>query len=160
MAGQRSTRSDRATRLAGAVVAVVLIADQITKQLIRSSIALGDSRRLLPGVALVHTQNSGVAFSLLTGSEAGVIVVVLVVVALVLAYFARHRGVPWMWLACGLIVGGALGNLVDRLRVGTVTDFIKLPDWPAFNLADTSITLGVLTLLWVVGRGGAAARPA
>ena len=60
----------------------------------------------------------------------------------------------------GFVVGGALGNLVDRLREGMVTDFIKLPDWPAFNLADASITLGVLTLLWVVGRGGAAARPA
>ena len=150
----------RASGRAAAVAAVVLIADQLTKQLVRSSIALGESRHLLPGVTLVRAQNSGIAFSLFTGSEVAVIVVAAIVLAAVLTYFALHRERRWMWLACGLIVGGALGNLIDRLRVGMVTDFIKLPDWPAFNLADASITVGVLTLLWVVGRGGAAARPA
>ena len=65
-----------------------------------------------------------------------------------------------MWLPCGLIVGGALGNLLDRLREGVVTDFIKLPDWPAFNVADASITIGVVVLLLLVGRRGSAARPA
>jgi signal peptidase II len=108
----------------------------------------------------VRAQNSGIAFSLFTGSEAGVIVVAVLVLAAVLTYFARHREQRWMWLACGLIVGGALGNLIDRLRLGMVTDFIKLPDWPAFNVADASITIGVLTLLWLVGRRGSAARPA
>jgi len=78
----------------------------------------------------------------------------------VLTYFARQGERRGMWLACGLIVGGALGNLTDRLRAGLVTDFIKLPHWPAFNLADTAITLGVLTLFIVVGRGGTTARPA
>lgn len=145
---------------AGIVAAAVLIADQLTKQLVRSSIALGASRHLLPGVTLVHAQNSGIAFSLLTGSDVGVIVVTLVVVALVLAYFARQGERRGMWLACGLIVGGALGNLADRVRAGLVTDFIKLPHWPAFNLADAAITLGVLTLFIVIGRGGATARPA
>ena len=145
---------------AGLVAAAVLIADQLTKQLVRSSIALGASRHLLPGVTLVHAQNSGIAFSLLTGSDAGVIIVTLVVVAVVLTYFARQGERRGMWLACGLIVGGALGNLADRVRAGLVTDFIKLPHWPAFNLADTAITLGVLTLLIVVGRGGATARTA
>jgi signal peptidase II len=145
---------------AGLVAAVVLIADQLTKQLVRSSIALGASRHLLPGVTLVRAQNSGIAFSLLTGSDVGVIIVTLVVVAVVLTYFARQGERRGMWLACGLIVGGALGNLTDRVRAGLVTDFIKLPHWPAFNLADTAITLGVLTLLIVVGRGGATARTA
>ena len=145
---------------AGLLAALVLLADQLTKQLVRSSIALGASRHLLPGVTLVHAQNSGIAFSLLTGSDVGVIIVTLVVVAVVLTYFARQGERRGMWLACGLIVGGALGNLTDRLRAGLVTDFIKLPHWPAFNLADTAITLGVLTLLIVVGRGGATARTA
>lgn len=143
----------------GALAGVVLIGDQLTKQLVRGSIALGQSRHLLPGVTLVHAQNSGVAFSLLTGGGAGVIVVTLVVVAGVLTYFARQRERRWMWLATGLILGGALGNLVDRVREGVVTDFIKLPGWPAFNLADTAITLGVVTLFLIVGRGGAATRP-
>ena len=154
------TPASRVARRAAAVAVIVLAEDQLTKELVRSSIALGQQRRLLPGVTLVHAQNSGIAFSLFTGSEVGVVVVAAVIIAAVVAYFARHHQQRWMWLACGLIVGGALGNLVDRLRVGTVTDFIKLPDWPAFNLADASITLGVLTVLWVVGRGGAAARPA
>ncbi len=154
------TPARRASTRAAVVATVVLGADQLTKELVRSSIALGDRRHLVPGVTLIHAQNSGIAFSLFTGSEAGVVVVSVVVLAAVLSYFVLHRERRWMWLACGLIVGGALGNLVDRLRVGVVTDFIKLPDWPAFNLADMSITLGVLTLLWVVGRGGAAARPA
>ncbi len=145
---------------AGSVAAAVLIADQLTKQLVRSSIALGASRHLFPGVTLVHAQNSGIAFSLLTGSDVGVIIVTLVVVAVVLAYFVRQGERRGLWLACGLIVGGALGNLADRVRAGLVTDFIKLPHWPAFNLADTAITLGVLTLFIVVGRGGATARPA
>jgi signal peptidase II len=148
--------SSRASRRAAAVAAVVLVADQLTKQLVRSSIALGESRHLLPGVTLVHAQNSGIAFSLFPGSEAAAVVVI----AVVLAYFARHRERRLMWLPCGLIVGGALGNLADRLRVGVVTDFIKLPDWPAFNVADASITIGVLALVWVASRGGAAARPA
>ena len=152
--------ADVASRRAAAVAAIVLVADQLTKALVRSSIARGDSRHLIPGVTLVHAQNSGIAFSLFSGGQAGVIVVAAIVITAVLTYFARHRERPWMWLACGMVVGGALGNLIDRLRVGQVTDFVKLPDWPAFNLADASITLGVLALLWVVGRGGAAARPA
>ena len=142
---------------AGAVAVVVLAADQITKQLIRSSIAPAQSRDLIPGVlSLVHEQNSGVAFSLLTGSEVGVIVITLLVVAAVLVFFARQRERRWVWLACGLVVGGAAGNLLDRIRAGSVTDFIKLPDWPAFNLADTAITLGVLALFLAIGLGGAA----
>jgi signal peptidase II len=79
----------------------------------------------------------------------------------VLVFVVRQRERRWVWLACGLIVGGALGNLIDRVRAGSVTDFVKLPDWPAFNLADTAITLGVVALFLVVGLGsGAAARTA
>ena len=154
------TEAGRASRRAAVVVAAVLIVDQLTKQLVRGSIALGESRHLLPGITLVRAQNSGIAFSLFTGSEAGVIVVAVLVLTAVLTYFAFHREQRWMWLACGLIVGGALGNLIDRLRLGMVTDFIKLPDWPAFNVADASITIGVLALVWVASRGGTAARPA
>lgn len=147
-------------RRAGAVAAVVLLVDQVTKAIVSSSIALGDSRHLLPGVTLVHAENSGVAFSLFTGSEAGVVVLTIVIVGCVLAYFATHLRQRLMWLASGMIVGGAIGNLTDRIRAGAVTDFIKLPAWPAFNLADASITLGVLVLILILGRGGVAARTA
>jgi len=87
-----------------------------------------------------------------------VVVVALAVVALV-AYFATHLDKPLVWLPTGMLLGGALGNIIDRVRDGAVTDFIKLPAWPAFNVADMSITFGVLTLLYVIERpGDAAAR--
>ena len=145
---------------AGIVAAIVLAADQVTKALVVASIALGARRRVIGGVlSLVHAQNSGVAFSLLSGSEAVVVAVTVVIVAGVLAFFARHPRARLLWLATGLIVGGALGNLVDRIRTGSVTDFIQLPHWPAFNVADASITVGVASLILILGRGGSAARP-
>ncbi len=152
--------ADAAWRRAGFVAALVLGCDQVSKALVSSSIALGSSRQILPGISFVHAENSGVAFSLLTGSEVIVVVVTIAIVAGVLAYFARHRHRRLLWLASGMIVGGALGNLVDRIRAGAVTDFIQLPHWPAFNLADASVTLGVLALLAILSRGGVAARPA
>jgi len=152
--------ADAAWARAGLVAALVMVADQTTKALVSSSIALGESRPLVAGVSLVHAENSGVAFSLLTGSEAAVVAVTVVIVAVVLCFFARNRHRRMLWLATGLIVGGALGNLLDRVRIGAVTDFIQIPHWPAFNLADTAITLGVACLFLILGRGGAAARTA
>jgi signal peptidase II len=142
------------------VAALVLAADQTTKALITSSIALGASRHLLPGVSLVHAENSGVAFSLLTGSEAIVVAVTAAIITGVLVLFTVQRRRRLLWLAVGLIVGGALGNLLDRVRTGAVTDFIQLPHWPAFNVADTAITLGVVALFLILGRGGPATRTA
>jgi signal peptidase II len=73
-----------------------------------------------------------------------------------LAYFARHTARPLVWLPTGMLLGGAAGNVIDRLRLGAVTDFIKLPlGWPPFNLADVSITLGILILLALVERARA-----
>ena len=144
----------------GALAAVVLACDQITKALVRGGIAQGDDRRVIPGlVTLVHDQNSGVAFSLLTGSGVAVVLITLAVLVGLAAFHARHRTRPLMWVITGMIVGGALGNLVDRVRTGSVTDFIKLPAWPAFNLADSAITVGVITLIVILGFRGAPARP-
>jgi signal peptidase II len=140
---------------AAIVAAVVIIADQVSKQLIRSSLALGEQRHVLPGLSFVRTTNSGVAFSLLSGSSAaGVTILALVVLAVLLAFFARLHAQRLLWLPTGMIAGGAIGNLVDRLREGAVTDFIKLPHWPAFNLADSAITLGVIGLVLVMVRDG------
>lgn len=144
----------------GAVAAVVLLCDQVTKALVRGGIEQGAEHRVIPGlVTLVHDQNSGVAFSLLTGSDAGVLIITLVVLAGLLAFHARNRGRRLMWVVTGMIVGGALGNLLDRVRTGSVTDFVKLPAWPAFNLADSAITLGVVALILILGFRGAPARP-
>lgn len=140
----------------GVGVVVVVALDQATKQLVRSSLAVGGERHILPGIELVRTTNTGVAFSLFSGSAATVTVLALLVLALLLAFFARHATQPLLWLPTGMIAGGALGNLIDRLRLGAVTDFIKLPDWPAFNIADSAITLGVIALALIIGRGGTA----
>jgi signal peptidase II len=80
---------------------------------------------------------------------------VLVAIALIalLAYFVTHQDRRLVWLPTGMLLGGSIGNIADRLRSGGVTDFIKLPHWPEFNVADISITLGVLVLLWVIEAG-------
>jgi signal peptidase II len=137
---------------AAAVTAVVIALDQATKAIVRSSVALGDKDGVLPGVEIVHVRNEGVAFNQLGGG--GTIVAIVVGVALValLAYFATHLHKPLVWLPTGMLLGGALGNIIDRIRDGAVTDFVKLPAWPAFNVADTSITFGVLVLLYVIER--------
>ncbi len=79
---------------------------------------------------------------------------ILIAVALIalLAFFATHTSLPWLWLPTGMLLGGALGNLADRARDGAVIDFIDPSFWPAFNLADASIVVGVLGLLYVAER--------
>jgi signal peptidase II len=136
---------------AGLVVLVVLVVDQLSKHLVRGSIVPGEERRVLPGLQLVNTRNHGVAFGFLPGDQLVVTLVIGVALLALLVYFALHATRPLIWLPTGMLIGGALGNILDRLREGSVTDFIKLPlGWPPFNLADTSITLGVLLLLLVL----------
>jgi len=140
------------TRAALVALAVVVL-DQLSKRAVRHSIVPGEERRVLPGIELVDTRNHGVAFGFLPGAHVAVTVVIGLALLALLVYFVRHAALPWIWLPTGLLFGGALGNVVDRLREGSVTDFVKLPlGWPPFNLADVAITLGVLLLLLVVER--------
>jgi signal peptidase II len=143
---------------AAAVTAAVIALDQATKALVRSSVALGERDGVLPGVKIVHVRNEGVAFNQLAGGGAVVSVVVGAALLALVLYFATHLDKPLVWLPTGMLLGGALGNIIDRIRTGAVTDFIKLPAWPAFNVADMSITFGVLVLLYVIERDGAARR--
>jgi signal peptidase II len=144
-------RGELAWLWAALVTVVVVAVDQISKAAVRKSIVLGETRSVLPGLQLVDTRNQGVAFGFLPGRHIAVSVLVGVALLVLLFYFARHRDKPLIWLPTGMLLGGALGNILDRLRAGSVTDFIKLPlGWPPFNLADTSITLGVLLLLFVI----------
>jgi signal peptidase II len=148
----QSTAHARAAALARAalVAGIVLGLDQLTKHTIAAGIAAGQEKKVLPGVNLVHYRNTGVAFSIFSGGGTLVLVFTLVALALLLAYFAMHPDRPWLWIPTGMLVGGAVGNLIDRIAGGAVTDFIKLPHWPAFNVADMSITFGVFALLWVL----------
>jgi signal peptidase II len=139
------------------VAAAVVVADQATKALVRATIDRGDREAVLPGVEIVHTQNSGVAFGALSGGGAIVTVVVALALVALLGYFATHVRRPLFWLPTGLLLGGAVGNVIDRVRAGAVTDFVQLPlGFPAFNVADMCITAGVLVLLYVLEQDGAA----
>jgi signal peptidase II len=142
---------------AGVVVALVLALDQGTKALVRGSIVPGEQRDVLGPLSFVNVHNRGVAFGFLGGGGAIVLVVVLAALALLVAYFARHADRPLLWLPTGLVLGGALGNLIDRVHQGYVTDFIHVPHWPAFNVADIAITCGVVALVLVLELGGRAA---
>jgi signal peptidase II len=137
---------------AALVMAAVIALDQATKALVRSSVAIGDRDGVFPGVEIVHVRNEGVAFSRFSGGGTVVAVIVGAALLALLAYFVTHLDKPLVWLPTGMLLGGALGNVVDRIRDGAVTDFIKLPGWPAFNVADVSITCGVLVLLYVTER--------
>jgi signal peptidase II len=132
------------------VMGIVLILDQVTKHTIPNGIHDGESRSFLPGIHLVHVRNNGVAFGFLSGGGTVVLVFTFAALAVLVGYFALHPERPLLWLPTGMLVGGAIGNLIDRVANGAVTDFIKLPHWPAFNFADISITLGVVLLLWVL----------
>jgi signal peptidase II len=144
-------RSTAAWLRAGLVLIAVIAVDQLSKHAVEHGIVPGEERKFLPGVQLVNTRNHGVAFGFLPGSHVGVTILIGVALLALLTYFATHSSQRLMWLPTGMLIGGALGNIVDRLRDGSVTDFIKLPlGWPPFNLADASITLGVLILLLVL----------
>lgn len=140
----------RASAAAFAVALAVLAADQASKALIRDEIPRGERKPVLPGLDLVNVRNDGIAFGLFSGGGALIAVIALLALVAVLAFFFAHIGTALMWLPTGLLVGGALGNLVDRAREGAVTDFIDLPYWPSFNLADSAITVGVVVLLYLL----------
>jgi signal peptidase II len=137
--------------LALLVMLAVVALDQLTKRAVEDSIVPGEEHKLLPGVQLVNTRNRGVAFGFLPGSHLAVTILIGIALLFLLAYFARHASRRLIWLPTGMLLGGAAGNVIDRLRADSVTDFIKLPlGWPPFNLADASITFGILILLALI----------
>ena len=139
----------RAWVLALALAATVVALDQATKQLAAAEIASGAPVSLGLGFELVDVRNEGVAFGLFGGGQALVIVVTMAALALVIAYFAADPTRPGLWLGIGLLAGGALGNLADRLREDSVIDFLDPPAWPAFNLADVAIVVGILVIVFL-----------
>lgn len=146
---------------AALVLVLVVAADQVTKHAVNADIAEGEERKLLPGIELVNTRNHGVAFGFLPGSHIAITILIAVALLALLVYFALHTRERLIWLPTGMLIGGAIGNVVDRLREGSVTDFIKLPlGWPPFNLADMSITFGVLILFLVIDHARQTAKRA
>jgi len=138
-----------------AATGAVVVLDQGTKALAESLVTRGDRAEVLPFLAFENTRNTGVAFGL-GGDISAILIGATIVLLLGLLVYLAVRGseAGLVWLPAALLLGGALGNLADRVRQGAVTDFIKLPWWPTFNLADVAIVLGVLLLLLQAERGG------
>ena len=131
-----------------AVVLSAIVADQATKNLVAGQLELGERVAVLGPFSIHHVQNSGIAFGLFSSATAIVIFLTGLAVIWMLAFFARSGARhPLLPVGLGLVVGGSVSNLVDRIRLGHVTDFIDFRWWPAFNLADSFIVVGVAVLL-------------
>jgi signal peptidase II len=131
-----------------AVALAAVAADQITKHIVISRLALDDSVHVVGPLSIHHVQNSGIAFGLFAQATAIVTLVTAAAVIWMVVYFARSGARhPVLPAALGLLIGGSLSNLVDRIRLHHVTDFIDFKYWPAFNLADSFIVIGVAILL-------------
>ena len=142
--------SARAWRFAGATAALVVAADQILKQWVVSSVERGESRDVFFGIDLTYVRNEGVAFGALGDGGALVLALTAAALAALALYFVFNARRPRLWLPAGAVAGGALGNLADRARDGSVIDYVDPALWPAFNLADAAIVIGILGLLYVV----------
>jgi len=131
-----------------AVALAAIGADQLTKGIVTSRLGLYDEVHVAGPLSIHHVQNSGIAFGLFASATAVVILLTTAAVAWMLYFFARSGSRhPVLPIALGLVIGGSVSNLVDRVRLGHVTDFLDFKFWPAFNLADTFIVVGVAILL-------------
>ena len=139
------------------VASIVLVADQASKAFVTSTLGLYQAWAPVPALAdyftITYTVNTGAAFGILPGGGVLFLVIALVVVGFILFYHGRIPDGEWLpRLALGLQLGGALGNLTDRVRLGYVVDFIDFKIWPVFNLADSAIVVGVALLIWIMWR--------
>ena len=142
----------RAWGLAGGLAALVLLADQVAKAIVEADLVPGEKVDVLGPLQITLAHNEGVAFGLAGGAGVPLILLTVVALGVVGAMFARRPTRPGMWVATGLLAGGAVGNLVDRVRAGAVTDFIDVGSWPPFNLADVAVVAGVLLLVLIYMR--------
>ncbi len=131
---------------------LVIIADQLTKAWIRANVPEGATLVDFGFLRIVDIRNTGAAFGMFPQASLILMAVSLIATMFLLAYaIAIYRYIPlfnslWGWLTLGLILGGTVGNLIDRFRFGNVTDFIDFKVWPAFNVADASVSVGVAIL--------------
>ena len=139
-----------------ALSAAVIALDLATKAWVSSAFQYGEVRNVLPVFNLVLVHNTGAAFSFLAGASGWqrwfFTVITIAISAFIVVLLRRHHEDRWMSAALALVLGGALGNLYDRVTLGHVVDFVQLHagGWyfPAFNVADSAITIGVALLIW------------
>jgi len=132
---------------------VVVIVDQLTKSWAFNATTPGDDLDVLPGVSIGQTRNKGIAFGFFSGRPWIVFGLMVIALSVLVWFYARHRSRPVLWLATGLLLGGAIGNAIDRISLGYVRDFINFPSFPSFNVADIAITAGVAILVLTAERG-------
>ena len=147
-AAERSLAPGAAQWLALLAVAVAAIwADQLTKQVVGRTLEVGESVHIFGPFSIHHVENSGIAFGFFASRTTVVIAVTALAVGWMVWFFARSgRRHPVLPVGLGLVLGGSVANLIDRIRLGRVTDFLDFDAWPAFNLADTFIVVGVAVL--------------
>jgi len=132
------------------VALFIIVADQVSKAWIRSSLPEGHSLFRLGFFRITHVHNTGAAFGLFPSHSLALTVFAMIAGIIVLFFvFYGHRYFPWLesipiTLTFGLVIGGTVGNLIGRFRYGYVTDFIDFGYWPAFNIADSAVTVGVI----------------
>ncbi|MEI2701943.1 MAG: signal peptidase II [Baekduia sp.] len=148
-------------RLRALAVAIgVLAADQAVKALVRAMMDEGQRVDLAGPLAIVSARNDGVAFGALGGLPPLALVAIGAAILVVLVLVVRGSNRTGLWVAAGMIAGGAAGNLTDRVLFGAVTDYVKVSRWPAFNLADAAIVCGGVALVWFSERSSASDAPA
>ncbi len=144
---------------ASAVALVAVAVDQVSKAFVRGQVIPGEHVDVFGGVEIVRVANRGIAFGMLDDAGSAVLVVTALAFATLLGVFLISAERQGLWFPIGLLAGGAVGNLVDRIREGAVTDFIDPPRWPAFNVADMEITSGVLILVAIYLLGSESESP-
>ena len=142
MSGPRA----RAWRFAGALCGLVVVLDQSAKALVEHHLVPGQVVEVIGPLELTLSHNTGVAFGLASGGGTRLVLLTALALTVVGYVFSRDPTRPGVWVAAGLLAGGALGNLADRVRADAVTDYVQIGSWPAFNVADVAVTAGVLIL--------------
>ena len=138
---------------------LIVLADQLSKTWIRANLLVGQSLFDVGFFRITHVNNTGAAFGLFQGHSATLTIIAIIsIAALLFCVFFSHRFLPFLdnmpgKSAFGLVLGGTVGNLIDRFRFGYITDFIDFNLWPAFNIADSAITIGVLIFAYALLRG-------
>jgi len=142
------------------IIALVSASDQLSKLWVRANLAPGESLPLTDRLSFIHIENTGGAFGLLA-NQTFLIIIISIAALLFILLFLRYLSLATTLsiVSIGLVMGGAVGNLIDRIRFGSVTDFIYFRlggdfYWPAFNIADAAITVGVVVLIYSFYRSG------
>jgi signal peptidase II len=134
------------------IASLVFVLDRLTKIAVVKAMAYGQSIKILPNIFhLTFIFNNGTAFGLLKGQNTSLAVFSALAAIFIIVYGVTQKGLSlWFSLALGLILGGALGNLFDRIRFGHVIDFLDFRVWPVFNVADSAITIGMAILIIIL----------